>query len=116
MGQPPPAGSNPDIKEEDLGSAEAASEAGLEVEDLGPAPPAAPPLETKRITPGFEEWVRAGLALIFVGMLAATAAWAFIEIHSKDWDHVKALLDSLIPAETALLGSAVGFYFGTKAR
>ena len=47
-------------------------------------------------------------------LLAATAVWAFVEIHTKDWSHVKTLLDILIPAESALLGSAVGFYFGTK--
>lgn len=47
-------------------------------------------------------------------MLAGTGAWAFIEIHSSDWANVKTLLDILIPAESALLGSAVGFYFGTK--
>jgi hypothetical protein len=107
MSQPPPGEDQAPPEEptetEDLG----------EPEDLGEAE-AAPPLKTQRVRPGFEEFIRAGLALIFVVMLCATGAWAFIEIHSKDWDHVKALLDTLIPAETALLGSAVGFYFGTK--
>lgn len=78
--------------------------------EVGPVAPAA----SKRVFPAFEEWVRAGLAFVFVLMLAATGSWAFWEIHSKDWTHVKALLDILVPAETALLGSAVGFYFGTK--
>jgi hypothetical protein len=82
-------------------------------EDLGEvgSPPTA---STTRVRPGFEEFVRAALAVVFAILLAATGAWAFIEIHSKDWNHVKSLLDILIPAETALLGSAVGFYFGTK--
>jgi len=84
-----------------------------EVVDLGEVGPS-PPIESTRVRPAFEEWIRAGLALIFAGLLAATGGWAFIEIHSKDWNHVKALLDILIPAESALLGSAVGFYFGTK--
>jgi hypothetical protein len=81
--------------------------------DLGEVGPP-PRIESARVRPAFEELVRAGLALIFAGMLAATGGWAFIEIHSNDWVHVKSLLDILIPAESALLGSAVGFYFGTK--
>jgi hypothetical protein len=84
-----------------------------ETVDLGEAGPARP-IKTSRVRPAFEEWVRASLALIFAGMLAATGAWAFIEVHSNDWAHVKSLLDILVPAESALLGSAVGFYFGTK--
>jgi hypothetical protein len=84
-------------------------------EDLGEVG-SPPTIGAPRVRPGFEEVVRAGLALIFVVMLAATGGWAFIEIHtSKDgWAHVKVLLDILVPAESALLGSAVGFYFGTK--
>jgi hypothetical protein len=82
-------------------------------EDIGEVGPVQPPPE-KRIRLAPEEFVRALLALIFAAMLAGTGAWAFIEIHSPDWANVKSLLDTLVPAESALLGSAVGFYFGTK--
>jgi hypothetical protein len=84
-----------------------------EIVDLGEVGPPAP-IGAQRVRPAFEEWIRAGLALIFAAMLTATGGWAFVEIHSKDWEHVKSLLDILVPAESALLGSAVGFYFGTK--
>lgn len=73
-----------------------------------------PDVQTRPVNLAVEELVRAGLAMIFALMLAGTGAWAFILVGSKNWEHVKSLLDVLIPAETALLGSAVGFYFGTK--
>lgn len=89
------------------------SSGGPPPEDLGEVG-SPQPLEAPRVRPAFEEFVRALLAFVFVLMLAGTAAWAFHLVGSKDWDHVKSLLDVFVPAETALLGSAVGFYFGTK--
>jgi hypothetical protein len=93
------AGQSEDDRTEDIGEVGSVRSAGL---------------TEKRVWPAFEELVRAGLAALFALMLAATGAWAFIEVHSSDWGHVKNLLDILVPAESALLGSAVGFYFGTK--
>jgi len=40
------------------------------------------------------------------------AAWA----DASRWETVKDLLQVLLPAETGLLGSASGFYFGTRVR
>ena len=36
------------------------------------------------------------------------------ELEETPFDHLKQLLQILLPAETALLGSATGFYFGAK--
>ena len=38
------------------------------------------------------------------------------ELEEAPFDHLKQILQILLPAETALLGSATGFYFGAKAR
>ncbi|MCU1349663.1 MAG: hypothetical protein JWO56_2693 [Acidobacteria bacterium] len=60
-----------------------------------------------------EEVVRAAVALLLLGLLTYIVVEAFQR--AKSWDDTKELLDTLLPAVTALLGSAVGFYFGTKA-
>jgi hypothetical protein len=62
---------------------------------------------------GREEFVRALLAGVFVVIFGATVIAAFMFVGSAAWPNVKELLQILLPAETALLGSAVGFYFGT---
>jgi hypothetical protein len=59
-----------------------------------------------------EETVRAGLALLLFLLLTGiivAAMW-----RAKTWEQTKALLDSVLPLVTALLGSAIGFYFGTR--
>ena len=62
-----------------------------------------------------QELVRAGLAFVFVVLFAMTIVWAFANLGESDkWVRTKELLVILLPAETALLGSAVGFYFGSR--
>ena len=62
-----------------------------------------------------EALVRAGLAFTFVIIFAATIGWAFLNLSDPGlWMRTKELIEILLPAETALLGSAVGFYFGTR--
>lgn len=65
------------------------------------------------------ESTRANLAIAFVVIFAVTI-FAAIMIVALTGDHpakeVSELLPTLLPAETALLGSAVGFYFGAKER
>jgi hypothetical protein len=34
----------------------------------------------------------------------------------KPFDHLKQILQILLPAETALLGSAMGFYYGSQSK
>lgn len=62
----------------------------------------------------WEALVRAGLAFIFVLIFFVTVVCAFWFVDSDNWPNIKELLQVLLPAETALLGSAVGFYFGTR--
>jgi hypothetical protein len=60
-----------------------------------------------------EEVIRAAVALLLLFLLTGVIVLAFSK--AKTWDETKQLLDVVLPAVTALLGSAVGFYFGTKA-
>lgn len=59
-----------------------------------------------------EEAVRAGIALLLFLLLAAVILAAFLK--AKNWEQTKQLLDAVLPTVTALLGSAIGFYFGTR--
>ena len=61
-----------------------------------------------------QELVRASLAFTFAGLLFVTVIFAFLSTGSGTWENTKELLQVLLPAETALLGSAVGFYFGSR--
>ena len=61
-------------------------------------------------------WCRSGTAsrLLAWLILAITIVGAFIGALSPNWANVKELLQLLLPAETALLAFAAGFYFGTR--
>ena len=61
-----------------------------------------------------QEVVRALLAFTFVIILVLTIVFAFQNVSGPNWTNTKELLQLLLPAETALLGSAVGFYFGSR--
>ena len=63
-----------------------------------------------------EEVMRGLLALLFAFFLLIVIIWGFHNAGAvpQTWQQTKELLDALIPAVTALLGSAVGFYFGTQ--
>ncbi len=62
-----------------------------------------------------EAAVRANLAIIFTVIFVATGAAGFVSsFFDLGWDRTKELLQMLLPAEIAFLGSAVGFYFGTR--
>ncbi len=122
---PEPAGS-PGEEESSLPAAEAdaavVEEAEL-LEDIEEEPveeigvveqvSAAPVEETRSRYLAPEELVRAGLAFAFVVIFAATIGFAFARV-DENWASTKELIELLLPAETALLGSAVGFYFGTR--
>jgi hypothetical protein len=65
--------------------------------------------------------VRLLLAIGFSVRFAGTVAAAFIIpfLPGRDtritWETVREILSILLPAETGLLGSILGFYFGSKA-
>ena len=63
------------------------------------------------------EVMRALLALIFAVFLLIVILWAFFNARGSEqvWTQTKELLDILLPAITALLGSTVGFYFGSQS-
>ena len=61
--------------------------------------------------------MRGLLGLAFAGFFLITIVWGFILASNTDaevWEQTRQLLDSLVPSVTALLGSVVGFYFGTQ--
>ena len=62
------------------------------------------------------EVIRAALALIFAFFLLLVILLGFRNAGDIPavWKQTKELLELLLPAITALLGSAVGFYFGTQ--
>jgi hypothetical protein len=76
--------------------------------------------ELDPVTRPFRFWatevVRALLALIFAFFLLIVIVWGFLHTNDGEevWLQTKELLELLLPAITALLGSAVGFYFGTQ--
>jgi hypothetical protein len=62
----------------------------------------------------WEEVVRAGLAFAFVAVFAGTVVGGFLRTDTEHWSATSEFLQLILPAQTALLGSAVGFYFGTR--
>jgi hypothetical protein len=58
--------------------------------------------------------VRAALALLFSAIFLLTIILSFTHLSTKDWIDTKEWLQALLPAETALIGSATGFYFGAS--
>lgn len=63
-----------------------------------------------------QELVRSGLALLFSAIFIGTIAYACWAATTHHWPAAKELIQILLPAETALIGSATGFYFGTRSR
>lgn len=55
-----------------------------------------------------------GLFFVF-GLTVVVCLLAAIWAGANQWAAVKDLLQILLPAETGLLGSAAGFYFGTRS-
>lgn len=59
-----------------------------------------------------QEGMRGTIALILLGLVGITLLWALSTV--DNWAEMRELLDVWLPALTGLLGSAVGFYFGTR--
>ena len=60
-----------------------------------------------------DEVIRAAVALLLLLLLAIILLMALSR--TETWAQTKEFLEIVFPAMTALLGSAVGFYFGTKS-
>ena len=59
------------------------------------------------------DWVRAGITFGLVIAFLGVIGFALYSTHG-DYDKTKDMLDKLLPALTGLIGSALGFYFGSK--
>jgi hypothetical protein len=60
--------------------------------------------------------VNAVVTFAFIGIFLTTIILAFVVImgFSQDWAATKDLLQLILPAEIALAGSTMGFYFGSR--
>jgi hypothetical protein len=83
----------------------------------GPEPEVVNLLSNKAIKPeqirGGKDLARVIILVALLAIFALTMIGAFVGAmwdNGRDWADVKALLDLLLPAETALLGVAVAFY------
>ncbi|MEO8971131.1 MAG: hypothetical protein ABI406_05955 [Ktedonobacteraceae bacterium] len=65
----------------------------------------------------FHDMVRSITNYSFLGIFALTVVASLYVViwRGSDWTNERDLLQLLLPAETALPGSAVGFYFGSQA-
>jgi hypothetical protein len=61
------------------------------------------------------ESVRGGLAFILTVIFGLAVGFPLILIFFGHWDATKEWLQAILPALTGLLGSAMGFYFGTRS-
>jgi len=62
----------------------------------------------------FQEGVRSALAILLLVLLWVTIVGALRFVSGPAWPNAKEFLNIVIPALSALLGSALGFYFGTR--
>ena len=84
-------------------------------EDLSQEP-IEPTIEPEAESVSFPERVRGWMTGAFIALLAFViiASFAIVVWKNSVWDDARALMELVLPAITALLGSAVGFYFGTQ--
>jgi hypothetical protein len=60
-----------------------------------------------------QEGIRGLIALILLGLLGVALIGSMCTVDK--WPEMRELLEVWLPALTGLLGSAVGFYFGTRS-
>lgn len=61
-----------------------------------------------------QELVRAGLSLSLLMLLGLIVVLAFTKVGTKAWPDAKEFLDVVVPGFIGLLGTAMGFYFGSR--
>lgn len=62
------------------------------------------------------DFVRAFTTGAFLTIFGLTVLFCFVVVvfYSSAWTNTKELIQFILPTETALIGSAIGFYFGAK--
>lgn len=67
--------------------------------------------------PGREN-IRGAIALCSVALFAATIAVILLSVAfgGRTWEEMEGVTAAALPAVTTLMGSTVGFYFGTQER
>jgi hypothetical protein len=63
-----------------------------------------------------QERARMLLACVFAAAFLGTLGGSFFGAVSPHWGSVKDWLQVVLPAETGLFGTALGFYFGSRDR
>lgn len=76
-------------------------------------------LEREGFSPQYDpeprrDHIRAGIACGLIVLLIGMVCYAFQTTHGE-FEKTRELLEILLPAVLGLLGSALGFYFGSKA-
>jgi len=64
------------------------------------------------------DWVRLIVTVGLLAILAFVVIWACFETSSwpDHWNQTKEMLQIVLPALIGLIGSVIGFYFGTSSR
>jgi hypothetical protein len=82
-----------------------------------PGPPEGQLETTPYLAERQRDYVRLIVTVGLLSMFAWVIVWASIESASwkEHWDQTKDMLQIILPALTGLIGSVLGFYFGSKS-
>lgn len=85
------------------------TEGVLEIDGLRPAP--------VKLSLLVQVAIRGFLAVLFALLLSAIVLWAFVRVgNDQAWANTKELLNIVLPPVAGLLGTALGYYFGTHGK
>lgn len=76
------------------------------------------PVQTTPYDPGrTREWIRGLLALVSLGVFLVIISfflWASLHLPATGWSQFKEAAAVILPAVTSILGTVLGFYFGSQ--